>query len=247
MHDALAPATPTRLYEQLIERLRSHVSTEGLAVGDRLPPERELAARLQVSRASVKQALLILEVQGAIATRHGGGSYLLREGAAGPETVAELIERRNHLPQALEARHALEAKCAQLAAVRRTETDLAAMEHALEAMAADLDDAARVDEATRTFHDAVNHAAHNEVLLALMDQIASFVGEIRHESLSQPGRPTKSLAEHHALLAAIRARDPKAAVAAVDAHMATIAQVRLLDWTPPDGAAPDPLLLPYAG
>jgi GntR family transcriptional repressor for pyruvate dehydrogenase complex len=67
-----------------------------------------------------------------------------------------------------------------------------------------------------------------------MDQFAPSVRETREESLRQPGRPSRSLAEHRALLVAIRAGDPVAAVAAADTHMATIAQVRLLDWGPKD-------------
>lgn len=195
----------------------------GLSVGDRLPPERELAARLDVSRVSVKQALLILEVQGAITTRQGGGSYLLREGAAGAETVAALLADPGQLPQAFEARHALEAKLAQLAALRRTEGDLAALDAALAAMAED----DTLDPTGRAFHDALARAAHNDVLRAMVDQL--------------PPRVTacgsaRALAEHRALLAAIRAGDPVGAVTAVDRHLAAVAETELPDAT----AAPFP-------
>ncbi|MFD7921409.1 FadR/GntR family transcriptional regulator [Streptomyces sp. NPDC059740] len=243
MSDALSPITRTRLPEQLAERLRAYVREAGLTVGDRLPAERDIAARLGVSRVSVKQALLILEVQGAIATRQGGGSYLLREGAESPESVAQLAERRSRLPEALEARHALEVKFAQLAAVRRTEADLTVMEEALAAMAAEIEAGGLAEEPTRRFHEAVYAAAHNRVLAALMDQFAPYVTETRKESLRQPGRPARSLAEHRALLDAVRAGDPAAAVAAADTHMATIAEVRLLDWSPEEGVAcPEPYL-----
>lgn len=234
MTDALSPVPRTRLYEQLIERLRAYVRSAGLNVGDRLPAERELAARLQVSRVSVKQALLILEVQGAITTRQGGGSYLTRAGAAGEQTLAQLIERREQLPPALEARHALEVKFAQLAAVRRTEGHLNAMEQALDAMAAEISAGTPGIEPTRLFHDAVYHAADNDILYAMMAQLAPHNAEIRRESLSQPGRPIVSLAEHRAILAAIRSGDPVAAVAVTETHMHTVARVRLLDWTPPE-------------
>src|SRR5690606_34633351 len=96
-----------RLYEQVIERLREYVAEERLRAGDKLPAERELAQRLGVSRASVKQAIVVLEVQGLVETRHGGGSYLVRD-TLDAEPVDQLVARRRRLPDVLEAREAIE-------------------------------------------------------------------------------------------------------------------------------------------
>lgn len=247
--DALRPVGHSRLHEQVVDRIRDYVREEGTAVGDRLPPERELAARLGVSRVSVKQALLLLEAQGAIETRRGGGSYLRREGAAGSESLARLAARRGRLPEALETRHALEAKLAQLAAVRRTASDLTAMEEALADMERAVTEDTSPDEPVRRFHEAVYAAAHNTLLRTLMEQIAPYVREIREESLRQPDRPSRSLAEHRAVLAAIRDADPAAAVAATEAHMLTLATVRLLEWNPAGGTDDHPpaVITPLAG
>src|SRR5437588_4991090 len=110
--------------------LREYVASAGLKAGDRLPPERELAERLGVSRASVKQAIVVLEVQGLVDVRHGGGMYLLRD-TLDIEPVDVLVERRRRLPDVLDAREALETKRAELAALRRTDDDLAAIDAAL--------------------------------------------------------------------------------------------------------------------
>src|SRR4051794_11915051 len=79
MSDPLRPLARSRLYEQVVERLRDYVRTMGLKTGDRLPAERSLAEGLGVSRTSVRQAIVALEAQGLVEVRHGGGTYLLRD------------------------------------------------------------------------------------------------------------------------------------------------------------------------
>src|SRR5258706_10198924 len=127
-----------RLYEQLAARLLDYVEVTGLAVGDRLPSERELAQALQVSRASVRQATVALEVRGTLEVRHGDGIYL-RSLSNDSGHLMELMTKRHRLPAILEAREALETQLAALAATRRTDAEIAAMDHALDVMAADID------------------------------------------------------------------------------------------------------------
>ena len=73
---ALRPVDRSRLYEDLVDRLGEFVIRTNLAPGARFPPERELASRLGVSRSSLRQALAVLEAQGFIEVRHGGGAFL---------------------------------------------------------------------------------------------------------------------------------------------------------------------------
>jgi GntR family transcriptional repressor for pyruvate dehydrogenase complex len=234
MTDALRPMARPRLYEQVIERLRSHVAEGDLGIGDRLPTERDLAQRLGVSRASVKQAIVVLEAQGLVEVRHGGGTYLVRD-SLDVEPVEHLAERRRRLPDVLEAREALETKLAELAAERRTEEDLAAMRAALERMAAETADGGPGTEGDRLFHAAVTAAAHSALLAEFMRSIAEQITESRHESLRQPGRPARSLNQHQAILDAIEERRGRAAAAAMRRHVRTVAKVRLLDWDPDEG------------
>ncbi|MDQ8702476.1 FadR/GntR family transcriptional regulator [Streptomyces sp. LHD-70] len=231
MSDALRPMARTRLYEQVVDRLRDHVTESGLRAGDRLPAERELAQRLGVSRASVKQAVVVLEVQGLVEVRHGGGTYL-RKDSLEVEPVEELVERRRRLPDVLDAREALETKLAELAAERRTDEDLAVLRAALDHMAEELAADGHGTEGDRRFHAGVTAAAHSALLADFMRSIAEQITESRHESLRQPGRPERSLAQHHAILDAIEARRPAAAAAAMRRHVRTVAKVRLLDWSP---------------
>lgn len=231
--DALRPMGRPRLYEQVIERLREYVSDAGLGAGDKLPAERELAQRLGVSRASVKQAIVVLEVQGLVEVRHGGGTYLVK-GTLDVEPVERLVERRRRLPDVLDAREAVETKLAELAAERRTAADLDSLESALGFMRDEIAEGADGAEGDRRFHSAVAAAAHSAMLAEFMRSIAEPVAESRTESLRQPGRPPRSLRQHLAIFDAISRGDGRRAAAAMRRHLRTVAEVRLLTWEPDD-------------
>ncbi|GAV43289.1 HTH-type transcriptional regulator LutR [Streptomyces acidiscabies] len=236
VNDALRPMMKQRLYEQVLDRLRQYVVDGGLAAGDRLPPERDLAQRLGVSRASVKQAIVVLEVQGLVEARHGGGTYLVRD-SLDVEPVDRMVERRRRLPDVLEAREALETKLAELAAERRTEEDLDAMRAALAHMAEEIESGAPGIEGDRLFHSAVTAAAHSALLAEFMRSIAEQIAESRTESLRQPGRPSRSWAQHQAIFDAIAERNARKAATAMRTHVRTVAKVRLLDWEPAEAEA----------
>ena len=223
----LRPLTRPRLYEQVAQQILSWVRDNGLEVGDRLPPERDLAARLGVSRATVSQALVAMEVVGVIHVRHGDGAVLVDSSGA-PKVVAALRRHAQQLPDIIEAREALESKLAALAAVRRTEEDLARIDAALAAMQQDIAAGGRGVEGDEAFHAAVTDAGHSALLQKLMREISHLIKETRIESLSQPGRPQESLEGHRAIAGAIRDRNPDAAAAAMRAHVDKVSDVALL-------------------
>lgn len=229
MSESLRPLARPRLYEQVVERLREYVKAEGLKTGDRLPPERDLADRLGVSRTSVRQAIVALEVQGLVEVRHGGGTYLLRN-RLNAEPLETMIDRRRRLPDVLDARDALETKLAALAAVRRTEGDLSEIDAALAAMAEAVDLGELGVEQDQRFHAAVTSAAHSTLLTDFMAEISLSIAESRTESLRQPGRPARSLDQHRQVAEAIRAGDAEGAARAMHTHIRTVGQVKLLDW-----------------
>jgi GntR family transcriptional regulator, transcriptional repressor for pyruvate dehydrogenase complex len=224
---ALRPTSRPRLYEQLVEQLLEYIAEEGLAVGDRLPAERDLAARLQVSRASVSQALVALEVQGVIDVRHGDGAVVL-DIPPGRQVISALRARRRRLQEVIEAREAMEVKLAALAAHRRDDDDLAEIDEALSFMEQEIRDGRRGTAGDERFHAAVTAAAHSGLLGDLMAEISGLIRESRIESLSQPGRPEDSLRAHRAVAAAIRTRDADEASRAMAEHIASVSDVGLL-------------------
>ena len=230
MTGALRPVQRIRLYEQLVQRLLQHIRDSGLRAGDRLPPERELAQRLGVSRNSLKQAFVLLEVQGMVDIRQGDGTYLRRVDQTEPIEV--LLDRKQRLPDVLDAREALEAKLAELAALRRTDLDLSNMDAALATMREQVAAGELGAEGDRRFHAAMAVAGHSAVLQQFYSALAPQISETRQESLRQPGRPAQSLAQHERIVAAVRAGDTVAAVAAVREHITAVSSVRLLDWQP---------------
>jgi GntR family transcriptional repressor for pyruvate dehydrogenase complex len=212
-----------------VASLREYVQAERLKAGDRLPPERDLADRLGVSRTSVRQAIVALEVQGLVEVRHGGGTYLLRD-RLDAEPLEVMIDRRRRLPDVLDARDALETKLAALAATRRTDNDLEKIDAALAAMTDAVQRGELAVAEDQRFHAAVTAAAHSALLADFMAEISQPIAESRTESLRQPGRPAQSLHQHQLIAEAVRSGDPEAAARAMHTHVDSVGHVKLLEW-----------------
>jgi GntR family transcriptional repressor for pyruvate dehydrogenase complex len=218
----------TRLYEQVAAQISAWIVDNGLRAGDKLPAERELAQRLGVSRATLSQALVALEVVGVVEVRHGDGTVVTARQQQSTRIIEAIRSHADRLPEIIETRDALETKIAALAATRRTEDDLARIDEALTSMEADIEAGGRGLEGDERFHGAVTAASHSLLLARLMDEIGDLIKETRLESLSQPGRPQESLAGHRAIAEAIRAGDPAAAAAAMHDHVEKVSDVALL-------------------
>ncbi|MGY1761601.1 FadR/GntR family transcriptional regulator [Geodermatophilus sp. SYSU D00779] len=218
------PVARPRLYEQVVSEIEAWIAENGLEVGARLPPERELAAKLGVSRATLSQALVAMEVVGVVSVRHGDGVVLV-EPAGSTKVVNALRRHAQQLPEIIEARDALETKLAALAAERRTDSDLAAMEEALDCMERDIASGGRGVEGDERFHAAVTAAGHSPLLAKLMVEISDLIRETRIASLAQPDRPASSLRGHRKIADAIRARDAAAAALAMQQHVAMVSDV----------------------
>jgi GntR family transcriptional repressor for pyruvate dehydrogenase complex len=224
---AVAAPERRRLSDAIVAQIEQLVVDGALSPGEALPAERDLAQRLSVSRPSLREALLKMEARGLIQVRRGGGFAVTDVTAP---TIAEpLAHVLNRYPKAaqdlLEMRHGLEAVAAALAAQRATPDDLRKLQRALAAM--DTPRAARDSiagaEADAGFHLAVAEASHNVALVHVTRGIfnlmrASIVE--RHELFYGNAENRRRLhAQHRAVFAAIRARDPKAARNAAHAHL----------------------------
>lgn len=230
---ALSPVDRKPLYERLVDSLRAYIVEAGLSVGDRLPSERELAERLGVSRASVRQAIVALEVQGIVEVRHGEGAFL-RSTQPDPVPLTDLMEIKRRLPDILDAREAIEVRLAALAAQRRTDADVAACGAALAEMEREIAEGRLGEAGDQAFHRGVVSAAKSELLAHMYEIIVDDIATSRHESLSQVGRPPESLAQHRRILAAIQAGDGAAAADAMRDHLRSVGAVKLLSWSPGD-------------
>jgi GntR family transcriptional repressor for pyruvate dehydrogenase complex len=225
--EQLSPVTRPRLYEVIVEQLCAYIWDKNLSEGDRLPPERDLAAKLGVSRASVSQALVALEVQGVLSVRHGDGAILVRRPTE-ERAIRALREHADRIPDIIEARVALEVNLAGLAAARRTDAEMAAIDAAISTMEAEVEAGDRGVVGDEMFHEAITVAAHSSLLAKLMHEISGLIRETRIESLSQQNRPRASLQGHRRIADAVRKRDPDEASRAMADHIRLVSDVALL-------------------
>lgn len=217
-----------RLYQQVVERIVAHVLDSGMEAGSRLPPERDLAEQLGVSRATVAQALVALEVLGVIGVHHGSGATLLVRPATA-EILHGVQEHEARLPDIVDVRRAIEPRLAALAAERRTDEDVERIAAAIDRMRQDIDGGDRGLSGDEMFYEAVTRAARSSLLARMMQQLADQIRETRGESLSQSGSPEQSLAGQVEVFDAIRRGRPDEAERAMVAHLEVVSDLPMLD------------------
>lgn len=217
----LEPIRKQSVSEAIVDRIRDSITRGELRPGDRLPPERDLAAQLGVSRMAVREAIKVLSAMGLVEVRQGDGTFIRRvtaESLLDPLVAGNLVEA-NQLMEIVEVRQALEVEMAGLAARRATAEDLEAMAASLERMAALAGDAEAFLAGDREFHTAICDAARNSVLSRVYDHILDMIHRLQHQTYRVPGAAARALASHQAILAAIRAGNEAAARAAMREHM----------------------------
>jgi DNA-binding FadR family transcriptional regulator len=222
----LQTVEPQRLYRQIAEQLRALIANGEFSPGSRLPAERDLARQLGVSRPSVREALIALEVEGVIDVRTGSGIYVR---ATYPANGAGAARREEQDPgewgplELMRARELVEGEIAALAARNARRPEIAEIAGAL----AQMHEEAAAGSIPRTgdeaFHMAVARACGNEVL---RDTVRGYwharsgpLFERLGEHFENPASWGAAPVEHAAVLDAIRAHDPAAARLAMQTHL----------------------------
>lgn len=203
--------------------------------GDQLPPERELASQLEVSRTSLREALRGLEIAGIVETRHGGGTFVRRFSAFGVESPLAMIFEASHdnVSDLWEVRRIVEPALAERAAVRADDEAIEWLVEMLENQRkpylreGDMEAAQALD---REFHAGIARLTGNEA----MEQVIQLVNTLAHRGYNAaPGlaqdRRNLAYKRHHEILAAIRARDPEAARAAMVRHLQEVEEYILTE------------------
>jgi DNA-binding FadR family transcriptional regulator len=209
------------LAAQAAELLLTRIRAGEWQLGHKLPGETTLAAQLGVGRSTLREAIRELAGKGVLESRQGAGVFVT---ALDVTEDWDAVLRRADIVTVLEARIAIEAEGAALAAARRTPADLRAMWRALSARAEVGESVGELVDADTAFHRTVVAASHNDVLTGMFD---AFVPRLRHamvDMLRIRPLPDPS-ADHHAhevLLDAVRKRDAVAAAAASRIHLTTL-------------------------
>lgn len=210
-----------RLYQDLARMLIAELASGRFPVGTRLPAERDLATRFSVSRPTVREAIIALEVQGLVEVRIGSGAYVLRlpgaEDAPGFDVTAFEVT---------EARLLFESEAAALAATQVTDADIAEIEQLVRQIEAENLAPNGTEQADRAFHLAIARATRNTAVERTVENLWSLRASspeaaLMHEKARHANiKPVVD--EHTAILEALRARDPVAARAAMRNHLSAV-------------------------
>lgn len=215
-------ASVDRGYLKLAANIVELVRQGEVLVGQRLPSERALAERFDVSRTAVREAIIALEVQGFVEVRGGSGIYVCQP-PAGAARLATPAEPGPGPFELLRARCLIESEVASVAASARQDGDLDRMFGALAKMREHIDDKALNQEADRQFHLHIAAATGNSVLLQtvtnLWDQVRGPIWTQIEQHFHSPELRKQSQADHQRIFAAIVSGQPDAARQAMRAHL----------------------------
>lgn len=212
---------PQRLYRQISDQLRTLILAGEFPPGSRLPAERDLALQLGVSRPSLREALIALEVQGYIQVHMGSGIYIC-DPLPRAEEKYDLSREEGPL-EVIRARALLESEVVATAAKTGRKAHFDAIEEAIDMMEADAKQGIIPIDADQLFHVRIAEATGNSVLVGVVKQLFEFrMGPLfdqLHSHFESSEVWSQAIAEHRAILKALRARDPEAARAAMKHHM----------------------------
>lgn len=228
---SIKPIAAPRLYQRIAETLAGLIDAGEFSAGDRLPAERDLARRLDVSRASLREALSALELEGYVQIRVGSGVYV-RARRRRIRPVALRLGTAEISPfDMLRARRLIESETAALAARHATDAQIDAIEAAYARLAVDMRASRGRSEGDRLFHVRIAEAAGNTALAEIVRHLwAAWQQPLntRLEALFVTmQRRRDNIGEHRRILEAIRARNPAAARAAMRRHLVNAERQRM--------------------
>ncbi|GIX22101.1 MAG: GntR family transcriptional regulator [Gammaproteobacteria bacterium] len=219
-----------RLYQQVADKLMAMIEAGRFPPGSRLPAERKLAETFGVSRPTVREAIIALELAGYVEVRVGSGVYVLEPQGQAP-AATELDVGPFELT---EARILFEGEAAALAATLITDEEIAQLEEALAEIAEANERAPSSEVQDRKFHMLIAQATRNSAIVSVIDELwewkmSSPLNERIFQKVRELGyRPR--IDEHRAIIDALRRRDPQAARAAMHEHLGRLID-ELLDAT----------------
>ena len=209
--------------EEVVTRLREMIQNGELASGDRLPPERDLAKLLGVSRPTLRAGIRSLTTVGILQSKQGAGTFVA-EAEESPTLDTSALRMLSALhgftsDEMFEARLALEMSIAALAAERATSEQMAQLAEEIAGMYSSVERPEQYLVHDMQFHQTVAAASGNRILTALMNMVASILFEYRSKTVKRATDLKDSAEQHHNIYRAIREHDPEAARQAMRYHL----------------------------
>ena len=217
-------AEPRRLYEQISQKLAKSISDGRYEIGQRLPSERELAQSFGVSRPTVREAIIALELDGLVEVRLGSGVYVTHRVPPSGEEGAKDIGPF----ELLEARRAIEGEVCALAALRIDDTQLGELSDLIAQMRDDnrQNEIIMSEEADRRFHELIATSTQNSGMIAAVQMLWDARARSPQSHLMDDKGRARGLKppieEHTAILRALKRHDPAAARAAMHEHISRV-------------------------
>jgi len=214
-----------RLFEKIVIQIHALIVEGKLRPGDRLPGERALAETIGCSRTSLREAFRVLESEGLIVSKPGGGRFVQNLDQniklAYRQNAVDMLEK-SAIFYFLEAREALEPRIAQLAVERATVKQIDKIKTVLRKMEDKLKNPTDKVDSDANFHLAVAETTNNFVFISMMESNMSMMRQVRRQTLTTTSRYEASMLEHKAILEAIERRDEHAAITATRTHLQSL-------------------------
>lgn len=221
---------PLRLYRQIAGQIAGLINRGEFPAGAKLPAERELASLLGVSRTSVREAIISLEIAGLVDVRVGTGIFV-RDAAPVTSSARTSLSPSDDEPgpfELLSARAVIEGETAALAARHRRDADVPALRATIERMREHADEFAQRDAADREFHERIASMTGNSALTwvvsRLWDQRRGDLWQRIESHFHTASLRAQTIVDHEAIAAAIEARDPELARRAMQRHLSRVAR-----------------------
>src|SRR5665213_671112 len=229
----------SQLTLQVVDHVRSLIASGALHPGDRLPPERELALELKISRSSLRAGIGFLSAMGVLKSRHGAGTFVSNgPPALDSSSLSVLGALHGFLPwQMFEARLVIEASVASLAAERATDEHIAELAEEVAEMYASLGDPHEYLIHDVRFHRTIARAAGNPILAALMETITANLYDNRRLTVENAQDLMESAGMHREIYRAIRSRNSAKARQTMEQHLNLASKAQAAELIPPESAA----------
>ncbi len=218
-----------KAYQVIVDQINEYFLNGDLQPGEKLPTERELASRFNVSRTSVREALRKLEIKGIIEIKQGSGSFIKTKESLsiGKELSSTILKTEKKLVyEMLELRQTLEVECASLASQRATSEDLERIGQALEMMNQVKNDVELGIQADLSFHINIVLASHNSIFSQLFQTLSEHMQDTirvtRTQRLKDQERTQETIDEHKEIYLAIAAGDANQAKQLMEMHIKQI-------------------------
>ncbi len=223
----IEPIVRVSVVEQALDKIYDLIIAQDLKTNDRLPPERELAEMLGISRNSLREAIRVLDVLGIIRVDQGSGMVIDATKVSNAVTMHlsfALMLNRDKFRELFEARLIFETECAGLAAERATDEEIAELKEAYSKLVANRADRAKGIEYELSLHAITARAAHNTVLEKILSSLRQVLRESREQTVPSSGVTPTTVELQEKIVDAISKHDKVLARALMYEHIAAVAE-----------------------